>query len=147
MRFVKSGVNSLTACFAFRKRLMTTNGGAQASHSKVTIYYNARCRKSREALQILKEKGIDPEIRNYMEEPPSQAELAEVLRKMGKRPRDIFRKSEPLYKDLGLKNKDLSDDDLLDYLHQYPILIERPIVVKGQRAVLGRPPEDVKKIL
>lgn len=115
--------------------------------AKVMIYFNPRCRKSREALQIIKERDIEPEIKYYLEEPPSQAELAEILRKMGKRPRDIFRKSEPLYKDLGLKNKDLSDDVLLDYLHQYPILIERPIVVKGQRAVLGRPPEDVKKII
>ena len=115
--------------------------------SKVVIYYNPRCRKSREALQIIKDRGIEPEIRYYLEEPPTQAELSEILRKMGKKPRDIFRKSEPLYKDLGLKNKDLSDDDLLDYLIQYPILIERPIVVKGQRAVLGRPPEDIKKII
>lgn len=115
--------------------------------AKVMIYFNPRCRKSREALQIIKERDIEPEIKYYLEEPPSQAELAEILRKMGKRPRDIFRKSEPLYKDLGLKNKDLSDDVLLDYLHEYPILIERPIVVKGQRAVLGRPPEDVKKII
>ena len=115
--------------------------------AKVTIYFNPRCRKSREALQIIKERDIEPEIKYYLEEPPSQAELAEILRKMGKRPRDIFRKSEPLYKDLGLKNKDLSDEVLLDYLHEYPILIERPIVVKGQRAVLGRPPEDVKKII
>ncbi|MCS6983759.1 MAG: arsenate reductase (glutaredoxin) [Leptospiraceae bacterium] len=117
------------------------------NHAKVTIYYNPRCRKSREALEIIKEKGYDPEIRNYLEDPPTKSELAEILRKMGKKPRDIFRKSEPLYKDLGLKNKDLSDDALLDYLVQYPILIERPIVVRGQRAVLGRPPEDVKKIL
>ena len=115
--------------------------------AKVMIYFNPRCRKSREALQIIKERDIEPEIKYYLEEPPSQAELAEILRKMGKRPRDIFRKSEPLYKDLGLKNKDLSDDVLLNYLHEYPILIERPIVVKGQRAVLGRPPEDVKKII
>ena len=115
--------------------------------AKVMIYFNPRCRKSREALQIIKERDIEPEIKYYLEEPPSQAELAEILRKMGKRPRDIFRKSEPLYKDLGLKNKYLSDDVLLNYLHEYPILIERPIVVKGQRAVLGRPPEDVKKII
>jgi arsenate reductase (glutaredoxin) len=113
----------------------------------VTIYYNPRCRKSREALQIINEKGIDPDVKFYLESPPSTQELSEILRKMGKRPRDIFRKSEPLYKDLGLKNKDLTDDALLDYLHRNPILIERPIVVKGQRAVLGRPPEDIKKIL
>ncbi len=115
--------------------------------SKVVIYYNARCRKSREALQIIRDKGIEPEVRDYLAEPPTPAELSEVLRKMGKKPRDIFRKSEPLYKDLGLKNKDLSDADLIDYLHQYPILIERPIVIRGQRAVLGRPPEEVKKII
>lgn len=113
----------------------------------VTIYYNPRCRKSREALQIIREKGIEPDIKYYLKEPPSEEELSEVLRKMGKRPRDIFRKSEPLYKDLGLKNKDLSDEVLLEYLHKNPILIERPIVVKGQRAVLGRPPEDIRKIL
>ncbi|MDH4261495.1 MAG: arsenate reductase (glutaredoxin) [Spirochaetia bacterium] len=117
------------------------------TNTKITIYYNPKCRKSREALQIIREKGIDPEIIYYLDEPPSTKELAEVLRKMGKRPRDIFRKSEPLYKDLGLKNKDLSDDVLLEHLNKHPILIERPIVVKGQRAVLGRPPEDIKKIL
>ena len=116
-------------------------------NSKITIYYNPKCRKSREALQIIREKGIDPEIIYYLDEPPSTKELAEVLRKMGKRPRDIFRKSEPLYKDLGLKNKDLSDEVLLEHLNKHPILIERPIVVKGQRAVLGRPPEDIKKII
>ncbi len=115
--------------------------------SKVEIYYNPKCRKSREALQILKEKNIEPEIHYYLESPPSAEELSEVLRKMGKRPRDIFRKSEPLYKELGLKNKDLSDDVLLKHLHENPILIERPIIIKGQRAVLGRPPEDVKKII
>ncbi len=116
-------------------------------HSKITIYYNPKCRKSREALQIIKERGIEPDIRYYLEDPPSTQELAEILRKMGKRPRDIFRKSEPLYKDLGLKNKDLPDDVLLEHLNKHPILIERPIVVKGQRAVLGRPPEDIKKII
>lgn len=113
----------------------------------VTIYYNPRCRKSREALQIINEKGIEPDVKLYLDNPPTTQELSEILRKMGKRPRDIFRKSEPLYKDLGLKNKDLTDDALLDFLHENPILIERPIVVKGQRAVLGRPPEDIKKIL
>lgn len=116
-------------------------------HSKILIYYNPKCRKSREALQIIRETGVEPEVLNYLEEPPTEQELSEVLRKMGKRPRDIFRKSEPLYKNLGLKNKDLTDDALLEYLHKYPILIERPIVVKGQRAALGRPPEDIKKIL
>ena len=115
--------------------------------SKVIIYFNKKCRKSREALQIIREKGIEPEIKNYLENPPTKLELKEILRKMGKRPRDIFRKSEPLYKDLGLKNKDLSDDVLLDHLIEYPILIERPIIVRGQRAVLGRPPEDVKRII
>ena len=114
---------------------------------KVEIYFNPRCRKSREALQILRENNIEPKIHYYLENPPPKDELAEVLRKMGRKPRDIFRKSEALYKDLGLKNKDLSDNDLLGYLHRYPILIERPIVVRGQRAVLGRPPEDVRKII
>ena len=116
-------------------------------HPKITIYYNPKCRKSREALQIIKDRGIEPDIRYYLDDPPSTHELSEILRKMGKRPRDIFRKSEPLYKDLGLKNKDLPDDVLLEHLNKNPILIERPIVVKGQRAVLGRPPEDIKKII
>ena len=115
--------------------------------NRVEIYYNPKCRKSRETLQILRESNIEPEIHYYLEDPPSKDELSGVLRKMGRKPRDIFRKSETLYKELGLKNKDLSDDDLLQYLNKYPILIERPIVVKGQRAVLGRPPEDVRKII
>jgi len=116
-------------------------------HRKVIIYYNPKCRKSREALQIIRDKGIEPEVREYLEDPPSVEELSDILRKMGKRVRDIFRKSEPLYKELGLKNKDLTEATLLEYLHKYPILIERPIVVRGQRAVLGRPPEDVKRII
>ena len=115
--------------------------------AKVEIYFNPKCRKSRETLQIIREKDIEPEIHYYMENPPSKEELSGILRKMGKRPREIFRKSEPLYKNLGLKNKDLDDGELLEYLLKYPLLIERPIVVRGQRAVLGRPPEDVKKII
>ena len=115
--------------------------------SRVEIYYNPKCRKSREALQILYEHNIEPTIHYYLDSPPSVEGLSQVLRKMGKKPRDIFRKSEPLYKELGIKNKDFSDDELLACLHKNPILIERPIVVKGQRAVIGRPPEDVRKII
>ncbi len=115
--------------------------------NRVEMYHNPKCRKSREVLQILRDNNINPSIILYLDTPPDTKELSQILRKMGKKPRDIFRKSEPLYKELGLKNKDLSDEKLLGYLNTYPILIERPIVVNGQRAVIGRPPEDVKKII
>jgi arsenate reductase (glutaredoxin) len=112
----------------------------------VTIY-NPRCSKSRQTLALLEERGIAPRIVEYLNTPPSAAQLKTILKKLGLKPRDLLRKSEPLYAELGLKDRDLDDDALIALMVANPILIERPIVVSGKRAAIGRPPENVLKIL
>jgi len=112
-----------------------------------TIYHNPRCSKSRQTLQLLQAKGIEPEVVLYLETPPSPKALAELLRKLGIGARDLLRSGEDAYKELQLKDKSLSEQQLIDAMVQHPILIQRPIVVKGDRAVLGRPPENVLELL
>ena len=113
----------------------------------VTIYHNPRCSKSRQTLALIEEKGIHPKIVEYLKTPPSAAELKRILKRLGLKPRDLLRKGEPRYAELGLKDKDLADDALLALMVDNPILTERPIVVSGDDAALGRPPEAVLKIL
>jgi arsenate reductase (glutaredoxin) len=113
----------------------------------VTIYHNPRCSKSRATLALLEARGLKPKIVDYLKTPPSAVELKAILRKLGINPRDILRTGEPLYADLGLKTKDLDDDALIAVMVKNPILIERPIVVAGDRAAVGRPPENVLAIL
>lgn len=113
----------------------------------VTIYHNPRCSKSRQTLELIRARGIEPVIVEYLCETPSEKELASVLEKLGKAPRDIMRKGEAVYKELGLKDVAISDAALIAAMVAHPILIERPIVVNGAKAALGRPPEDVLDIL
>jgi len=113
----------------------------------VTIYHNPRCSKSRQTLALIEGKGVTPKIVDYLESPPSVQELKAILKKLGLKPRDIVRKGEAVYAELGLKDKDVSDDELLALMAENPILIERPIVVSGDKAAMGRPPEAVLKIL
>ena len=113
----------------------------------VTIYHNPRCSKSRQTLALLEERGIAPRVVDYLKTPPSAAELKTILKKLGLRPRDLMRKGEPLYAELGLKDRDLDDDALIALMVANPILIERPIVVSGSKAAIGRPPESVLEIL
>jgi len=113
----------------------------------VTIYHNPRCSKSRETLALMAEKGIKPKVVEYLKSPPSAAELARILKKLGLNPCDILRQSEPLYRELNLRHKELSDDALIALMAENPILIERPIVVTPDRAALGRPPAKVLEIL
>ena len=113
----------------------------------VTIYHNPRCSKSRQTLALLEERGISPEIVLYLETPPSAGVLKDILAKLGKAPRDIMRKGETPYKDLNLGDESLPDAALVDAMAVNPILIERPIVVKGDKAAIGRPPEAVLEIL
>ena len=113
----------------------------------VTIYHNQRCSKSRQTLALIEGKGVTPKIVDYLESPPSVQELKAILKKLGLKPRDIVRKGEAVYAELGLKDKDVSDDELLALMAENPILIERPIVVSGDKAAMGRPPEAVLKIL
>ena len=114
---------------------------------RTTIYHNPRCSKSRQTLALLEERGISPRVVDYLKTPPSAAELKAILKKLGLRPRDLMRKGEPIYAELGLKDRDLDDDALIALMVANPILIERPIVVSGGKAALGRPPEFVLKIL
>lgn len=110
------------------------------------IYHNPRCRKSRETLSILEENGIKPDIILYLNDTPSKEELNSVLEKLGMKAFEIIRKGEQVYKD-NFKGKDLSEDEWLNALVEHPKLIERPIVVKGNKAVLGRPPQNVLELL
>lgn len=112
----------------------------------VTIYHNPRCSKSRQTLALLEERGIEPKIITYLETPPSANTLKAVLKKLGMRPRQILRKGEDVYKSLGLNNENLTDAQLIEAMVANPILIERPIVVNGDKAALGRPPEQVLSI-
>jgi len=112
-----------------------------------TIYHNPRCSKSRQTLQLLQEKGIEPDIVLYLENPPDAATLNKLVNKLGIGPRQLLRKGEDDYKTNKLENPDLSDAELIDYMVRFPKLIERPIVVNGAKAALGRPPEAVLAIL
>ena len=112
----------------------------------LTIYHNPRCRKSREALSLIEEAGVDFEIREYLKTPPSEQELTQVLQKLGISPVQLLRKGESIYKE-QFKGKDFTDEQWIAIMVANPKLIERPIVIKGQQAVIGRPTEQVKTLL
>ena len=112
----------------------------------VVIYHNPRCSKSRQALALLEERGIEPQIIRYLDTPPSAEELKTILEKLGVDPRDMMRIKEAPYKELNLKEVD-DDNALIDAMAGNPVLIERPIVVNGDKAAIGRPPEAVLDIL
>ena len=114
---------------------------------KVTIFHNPRCSKSRGALEILRNEGIEPEVIEYLQTPPSAQELGRILEMLGIAPRDLIRKGEKEYKDLRLDDPKLTSKHLVETMVKHPILIERPIVVKGRRAVVGRPPERVRELV
>ena len=110
--------------------------------SDITIYHNPRCSKSRQTLSLLEEKGIKPDIVLYLENPPSAKELKAILKKLGIPARELLRKGEDAYKENNLSDQSLSESALIDAMTKFPKLIERPIVIKGDKAVLGRPPEN-----
>jgi arsenate reductase len=111
----------------------------------VTIYHNPRCSKSRQTLQIIEEKGIEPTIVNYLENPPSMDELKVILSKLGMNARDLLRKKEAA--EYGLNDDSLNEEAIIAGMVANPRAIERPIVVKGDQAVLGRPPENVLDLI
>jgi arsenate reductase len=113
----------------------------------VVIYHNPRCSKSRQALALLSERGVAPQVVEYLKTPPSAAELKGFLKALGMKPRELMRTKEAEYKALGLDDASLSDDALVDAMVQTPKLIERPIVTHGGKVALGRPPENVLAIL
>ena len=112
----------------------------------VTIYHNPRCSKSRATLALLQQNGIEPTVVEYLKQPPDRAALNRILTKLGVQPEEIVRKGEDAYKQ-HFAGKQLSRDQWLDALAAHPVLIERPIVVKGDRAVIGRPPENVLDLI
>ena len=114
---------------------------------KLTIYHNPRCSKSRETLALIQQHNIEPSIVLYLETPPSTTELASLLARLRLKPRDLLRQSEPEYKTLLLNNMALSDIALINAMVKHPKLIERPIVATAQKAVIGRPPENVLELI
>lgn len=113
----------------------------------VTIYHNPRCSKSRATLKLLEEKGVEPDIVEYLKTPPSKAELKRILDGLGMAPRDLMRKKEAPYKELKLADESLGNDELIEAIVENPVLMERPVVVKDGKYALGRPPENVLEIL
>ena len=115
--------------------------------SDFIIYHNPRCSKSRQTLEILNKQNVDTEIVLYLETPPSAEEVTSILQKLGLRSRDIIRKSEKEYKLLNIKDQSLTENELITFMSENPKLIERPIVVKDDKAIIGRPPENVLSLL
>ncbi|MCW8921553.1 MAG: arsenate reductase (glutaredoxin) [Sedimenticola sp.] len=113
----------------------------------VKIYHNPQCSKSRQTLQIIRDEGVDAEIIEYLKTPPSRDELIGLLDGLGLEPRQLMRQGEAEYQHAGLDNPDLTRDQLIQAMLDYPRLIERPIVVKDGKVIIGRPPERVLDIL
>lgn len=113
----------------------------------LTLYHNPRCSKSRGALELLEARGLQPQIVRYLEAPPSAGELKSLLGKLGITARELLRSGEDEYKALGLADTGLSEAQLIEAMVRHPKLIERPILIAGDKAVVGRPPEKVLELL
>jgi len=118
-----------------------------AASEPVTIYYNPRCSKSRQTLALLRERGIEPRVVEYLKTPPDAATLTALLAVLGLEPEDVTRRGEPAYRDAGLDGPALGRRERIDRMVRHPQVIERPIVQAGERARVGRPPEAVLEIL
>ena len=117
------------------------------SNDKVVIYHNPKCSKSREALQILQDNNIEPEIIDYRKDPPTAQVLKNIIAMLGVSARDLMRSTEPAHKEENLEDDSLSDDDIIAAISRYPALLQRPIVVSGNKAIIGRPPVRVLEII
>lgn len=118
------------------------------SSSKFTLYHNPHCSKSRATLDLLQQNGVEPDIIEYMQDPPDVETLQKICELLGVSVRSLLRTNEQVYKDAGLDESDLSDDEILEALSQCPTLLQRPIlVVDDKKAALGRPPENVLEII
>lgn len=113
----------------------------------IRIFHNPRCSKSRATLALLHDRGLEPEVTLYLENPPDAGELADILGRLGLTARQLMRKGEKEYRELGLADESLTEDALIAAMVEHPRLIERPIVLTGGRAAIGRPPESVLDIL
>lgn len=114
--------------------------------SEYTIYHNPRCTKSRQTLQLLKDQGVEPDVVEYLKTPPSRAQLRKIVKALGIPARDLIRRKEKLFAEVGDSEADYSAAAALNLLADHPRLIERPIVVRGDRAVIGRPPENILEL-
>lgn len=124
-----------------------TSTASRASFKSVTLYHNPRCSKSRQTLALLEKHGIRPKVIEYLVTPPTEGELKRLIELLGITPRELVRKKEDEYKTAKLDRPNISDAEIIRALTKYPRLMERPIVVKGNKAALGRPPESVLRIL
>ena len=115
--------------------------------SNVKIYHNPRCSKSRQALQIIKDHGVEPKVIEYLKDPLGKGELEDIAKNLGVRPKEFVRKSEAEFKDNNLVVKLEKDDDILEAMTKFPKIMERPIIISDLGAVIGRPPENVLKVL
>jgi|TARA_B110000263_G_scaffold207598_1_gene189010 arsenate reductase len=113
----------------------------------VTIYHNPSCSKSRQTLEIIKNKGIEPIIIEYLKVSPTKDKIKEILSILGYAPRDLMRKKESVYIENKLEDSSLSNDALINFMVKNPILIERPIIIFNNKVAIGRPPEKVLDIL
>ncbi len=116
-------------------------------NDKVVIYHNPKCSKSREALQILQDNNIEHKIVDYLEDPPTAQELKKIIALLGVSARDLMRNTEAAHKEANLDDDSLSDDDIIAAICEYPALLQRPIVVSGNQAIIGRPPVRVLEII
>ncbi len=114
--------------------------------AQITLYHNPRCSKSRSVLNLLEERGVALSVVHYLETPPSYADLEQLAKRLGLSPREWIRKGEAAYREAGL-SADSSDEELMRAMAKYPILIERPIAVRDDQALVGRPPERVLELL
>lgn len=114
---------------------------------KVQIFHNPKCSKCRQTMDILKDEGVDASVVEYLKTPPDNAELGKVLDMLGLEPRDLMRKHEAPYKENQLDNPALTREQLIQAMIDNPVLIERPIIINGDKAIIGRPPEKVLDIL
>ncbi|MEL7001603.1 MAG: arsenate reductase (glutaredoxin) [Bacteroidota bacterium] len=112
----------------------------------LTIYHNPRCGKSRQTLKLVEESGEEVEVVQYLKTPPTKEELESIIKKLAIKPEDLLRKGETIFKE-KYKGKTMSDEEWILAMVENPILIERPIVIKGDKAIIGRPPENVKDLL
>lgn len=115
--------------------------------NQVIIYHNPRCSKSRASLELLQHKNVDLEIVLYQQSPPSSQELESILNKLNMNPRDIMRKNEISYKSNNMQNPALTRAELVDFMVQFPEIMQRPIVLANNQAAIGRPPENILNIL
>ena len=111
------------------------------------IYHNPRCSKSRQSLALLQEAGVELEVVEYLNNPPTAEELSQILDALQMEPADLMRTGEAVYQELGLGGKELSRQEAIETMIQNPVLIQRPIVVNGEQAVIGRPPENIRALI